>query len=89
MSTPFQPGQIHLGWQYSPAQPDPGPPPRRPVPPEQEQLNPGWMAAQRREERLLSRPWKAASGGCLAAGCALCRCRDPGAYRDRVPRAEG
>ena len=71
MSTPFQPGQIHLGWQYSPAQPDPGPPPRRPVPPEQEQLNPGWMAAQRREERLLSRPWKAASGGCLAAAAVV------------------
>ena len=67
MSTPFQTGRVYLGWQYAPVQPDPGPPPRRPVPPEQEQLNPGWVAAQRREERLLSGPWKAAVGGCLAA----------------------
>ena len=40
--------------------PEPGPPPRRPTPPEQERLNPDWAAAQRREEILLNRPLKAA-----------------------------
>ncbi|HEY6279371.1 MAG TPA: hypothetical protein VIX86_23915 [Streptosporangiaceae bacterium] len=63
----FQPGRVYLGWQYSLAQPDPGPPPRRPVPPEPEQLNPGWLSAQRREERLLSRYWKLSAGAGLAA----------------------
>jgi hypothetical protein len=71
MSTPFQAGRVYLGWQYAPVQPDPGPPPRRPVPPAQEQLNPGWVAAQRREHRLLSRPSKAAAGGCLAGAAVV------------------
>jgi hypothetical protein len=62
----FQPGRVHLGWQYAPAQRDPGPPPRRPVPPELERLHPGWLSAQRREERLLSRYWRLAAGACLA-----------------------
>jgi hypothetical protein len=66
----FEPGRVYLGWQYALAQPDPGPPPRRPVPPEPEQLNPSWLAAQRREERLLSRYWRLAAGACLA-GLAL------------------
>src|SRR4249920_2326144 len=63
----FRAGRIYLGWQYALAHPDPGPPPRRPVPPEQEQFNPGWIAAQRREERLLTRYWKVSAGTCLAA----------------------
>jgi hypothetical protein len=63
----FQPGRVYLGWQYALAQPDPGPPPRRPVPPEPEQLNPGWLSAQRREEQLLSRYWKLSAGACAAA----------------------
>jgi hypothetical protein len=63
----FRAGRVYLGWQYALAHPDPGPPPRRPVPPEQEQLNPGWLAAQRREERLLTRYWKVSAGACLAA----------------------
>lgn len=71
MSRPFQPGRVYLGWQYAPVQADPGPPPRRPVPPEQERLNPGWLAAQRREERLLSRPWQAVAGGCFTAVAAV------------------
>lgn len=66
----FQPGRVYLGWQYAPLEPDPGPSPRRPVPPEPEQLNPGWVAAQRREERLLGRPWQLSAGACLA-GLAL------------------
>ena len=63
----FELGRVHLGWQYALAQPDPGPPPRRPVPPEPEQLNPGWLSAQRREERLLSRYWRLAAAVCLIA----------------------
>ena len=47
--------------------PDPGPPPRRPVPPGQERLDPGWLLAQHREEGRLARPLKAGA----AAGAAL------------------
>ena len=57
---PFRPDRVYLGWQYTLLSPDPGPPPRRPTPPEQEQLNPEWVAAQRREENLLNRPLKLA-----------------------------
>ena len=63
--------RLHLGWQYATPCPDPGPPPRRPTPPEQERINPGWLAAQRREESLLSRPLKAAFAGCAAIAAAL------------------
>ncbi len=52
--------RICLGWQYATPHPDPGPQPRRPVPPEQERLNPEWAAAQRREENLLNRPLRVA-----------------------------
>jgi hypothetical protein len=52
--------RLCLGWQYATPYPDPGPPPRRPVPPEQDRLSPDWAAAQRREERLLNRPLQAA-----------------------------
>ncbi|HET9972743.1 MAG TPA: hypothetical protein VFQ68_31220 [Streptosporangiaceae bacterium] len=67
------PGQLQVGWQYAAAYPDPGPPPRRPTPPEAERLSPDWVAAQRREESRLNRPLKAAFavavvlGGVLAA----------------------
>ncbi len=70
-ATSFQADRVYLGWQYALPHPDPGPQPRRPVLPEPEQLDPGWLAAQRREERLLSRPWKLAAGGCLAAIAAV------------------
>ena len=67
----FRQDRVYLGWQYRPAMPDPGPPPRRPTPPEQEQLNPEWVAAQRREENLLNRPLKVACGVALAFAAAL------------------
>jgi hypothetical protein len=54
------PGRLQLGWQYAAAYPEPGPPPRRPTPPEAERLSPDWAAAQRREENQLNRPLKAA-----------------------------
>ena len=58
--------RVYVGWQYTLLHPDPGPLPRRPVPPEPEQVNPGWVAAQHREERRLDRPLKLACGGSAA-----------------------
>jgi hypothetical protein len=58
-------GRLYLGWQYATPYPPPGPPPRRPTPPDRERIIPGWVAAQRREENLLSRPLKAACGAGL------------------------
>ncbi len=52
--------RLYLGWQYATPHPEPGPPPRRPTPPEAERLNPDWAMAQRREESQLRRPLKAA-----------------------------
>jgi hypothetical protein len=63
--------RLHCGWQYATPYPDPGPPPRRPTPPEQERIDPGWLAAQRREENLLSRPLKIAFAGSVAMAAAL------------------
>ncbi len=63
--------RIYVGWQYALLHPDPGPLPRRPVPPEAEQVNPGWLAAQRREEQRLSRPLKVACGGSAGLAAAL------------------
>src|SRR5262245_8674624 len=60
--------RVYLGWQYALLRPDPGPAPRRPVPPEAEQVSPDWVAAQRREEGLLDRPYLVAIG---AAGVLL------------------
>jgi hypothetical protein len=56
---------VYLGWQHAPGHPDPGPPPKRPVPPAPEQLSTGWLAAQRREQDRLGRPLKLAAAGCL------------------------
>jgi len=58
--TPRPAERLYLGWQYATPFPEPGPPPRRPVPPERERLSPDWAAAQRREEHLLNRPLRAA-----------------------------
>jgi hypothetical protein len=60
--------RLYLGWQYATPYPDPGPPPRRPTPPEQERLNPDWAAAQRREERLLNRPLRTAFAAAVVLG---------------------
>jgi hypothetical protein len=60
--------RLYLGWQYATPYPEPGPPPRRPTPPEQERLNPDWAKAQRREESVLNRPLKAAFAVSVAAG---------------------
>jgi hypothetical protein len=65
------PGRVYLGWQYAVLHPDPGPPPRRPVPPERRQLSTEWLAAQRREETLLDRPLKIAAATATAIGVAV------------------
>ena len=61
MTSP-RPDRLYLGYQYATLQVDPGPPPRRPTPPEHERLSPDWATAQRREENLLNRPLKATFG---------------------------
>lgn len=63
--------QVQLGWRFAPGQQEPGPPPRRPVPPPAARLDPGWLAAQRREERLLSRPAMAVLAACSAGLAAV------------------
>jgi hypothetical protein len=67
----FQPGKIYLGWQYAVLHDDPGGPPRRPVPPDPERLNSGWLAAQRAEERLIRRPAMVAACACLALAAGM------------------
>src|SRR5258708_16813402 len=62
-----RPDRLYLGWQYAPLHADPGPLPRRPAPPAAEQLSQGWVDAQQREERRLSRPLKVACAASLAA----------------------
>ena len=61
----MRPDRIYLGWQHALLHLDPGPQPKRPTPPEQEQLNPDWVAAQRREENLLDRPLRLAAAAAL------------------------
>ena len=58
---------LYLGWQYATPTADPGPPPRRPVPPDRQRLSHDWLAAQRREESLIARPLRLA----LAVAAAL------------------
>ncbi len=65
------PDGLYLGWQYVTLHPDPGPPPRRPVPPEREQVSAAWLAAQHREEKAISRPLRLACGAAALAVLAL------------------
>ena len=69
--TPTRADRLCLAWQYATPYPEPGPPPRRPTPPEQERLNPDWVAAQRREESMLNRPLKAAFTVAVVIGLAV------------------
>ena len=64
--TTVRPDRVYLGWQYAPRHADPGPLPRRPAPPAPEQINQGWVDAQRREENRLDRPLKLTCGAALA-----------------------
>ncbi len=71
MTSPRAAGQLQLGWHYAMGCPDPGPPPRRPTPPEPERLSPDWAAVQRREESQLNRPLKAAFAVAVLLGLVL------------------
>ncbi|MGH3186668.1 MAG: hypothetical protein ACRDPY_07395 [Streptosporangiaceae bacterium] len=62
--TPGRADRLYLGWQHATPYPEPGPPPRRPTPPDSQRLAGDWVAAQRREEHLLNRPLRA---GLIAA----------------------
>jgi len=68
MSSPAD--RLHLGWQFATPHPEPGPPPRRPAPPEAERLSPDWAAAQRREDHRLNRPLQVAFIAGVAVGVA-------------------
>lgn len=67
--------QLYLGWQYATPHADPGPPPGPPALPAP--LGPaslagdGWLAAQRREERLIGRPQRIAVVAAALAACAF------------------
>ncbi len=65
----IRPDRVYVGWQYAPLHPDPGPVPRRPAPPATEQLNQGWVDAQRREDGRLTRPLKVTFAAAAAATC--------------------
>jgi len=64
---PIRGDRLYLGWEFALRHAYPGPPPRRPLPPVPQQVNPGWVAAQRREEWRLSRPLRAGTAAGLAA----------------------
>ena len=53
---------LYLGWQYAAPAQDPGPPPRRPAQSGPQRQPHGWLAAQRREENLITRPLRLATG---------------------------
>ena len=65
----IDPGRVYLGWQHALLAPEPGPMPRRPAPPQPEQVSPDWVAAQRREDRLLDRRVRLGIAASAAAGC--------------------
>ncbi|HEU5156905.1 MAG TPA: hypothetical protein VFU43_07900 [Streptosporangiaceae bacterium] len=59
--------RVYVGWRYAQVHPEPGPPPRRPNPPEAVRISQEWLAEQRREENLLNRPLKIAAA-CTGVG---------------------
>lgn len=61
----LQPGRVYVGWRYAQVHDDPGPPPKRPTPPESEQVDRAWVASQRQKENLLNRPLRIVA---IAAG---------------------
>jgi hypothetical protein len=63
----LRPDRVYVGWRYAQVHDDPGPPPKRPTPPEPERLSP---ARRRPEDNLLDRPLKFVAGATVA-GAAL------------------
>jgi hypothetical protein len=76
------PERLYLGWQYATPHADPGPPPRVPAsvdrPPVRYPAGDGWLAAQRREENLITRPLKAAATAAAVIACVLVACAAAG-----------
>jgi hypothetical protein len=54
----LQPGRVYVGWRYAQVHDDPGPPPKRPTPPESEKVDRAWLVSQRQKENLFNRPLK-------------------------------
>ena len=65
---------LYLGWQYATPVTDPGPPPRRPVATERQRPSQDWLAAQRREESLISRPPRVGAAAAIVLTLALAAC---------------
>jgi hypothetical protein len=65
---------LYLGWQYATPVTDPGAPPPRPVATERQGLSQDWLAAQRREESLISRPLRLGAGVATVIALALTAC---------------
>ncbi len=64
----LRPGRVYVGWRYAQVHDDPGPPPKRPTPPDVEYPDQELTAAQRREENLLNRPLKIVAGAAGGGG---------------------
>jgi hypothetical protein len=84
MTSPDRDGPLYLGWEYATPYSDPGAPPRRPVPPERPQVSPDWLAAQRREEKLINRPQKIVVAVTVGIAVALAACVACGLVRPIV-----
>lgn len=54
----LQPGRVYVGWRYAQVHDDPGPPPKRPTPPDAEPVDEARLAAQRQRDNLFNRPLK-------------------------------
>jgi hypothetical protein len=65
---------LYLGWRPAAAISDPGPRPEQPVRPALDEVSADWLAAQRREHRLLARParTRTAAGAAVLAGGTAC-----------------
>ena len=77
-------GPLYLGWEYATPCPDPGPPPRRPAPQQRQPMSDDWLAAQRREERLINRPLKIIVAVAAGIALALAACVGGGLLRPVV-----
>jgi hypothetical protein len=65
---------LYLGWRHAAAISDPGPMPEQPARPALDEVSADWLAAQRREHRLLARSARtgATAGAAVVAASAAC-----------------
>ena len=63
--------RLYLGWQYATVASDPGPPPRRPASRRPAPPPGDWLAAQRREEAVITRPARLAFAAAAVPGVVL------------------